>query len=168
MVVVGRFGRAHGVSGWLRLESFTEPGDNIFSYSGWRVARPASGWEPVSVDAWRANGAQLLVKIVGIDSREQNFSLRGREIALERTQLPEPAADEYYLCDLPGCAVLDASDERVLGHVQAVRASKPQDLLEVRRPDGKVRLLPVLPEVVIARVDIAASQIWVHKEATLL
>ncbi|NND38023.1 MAG: hypothetical protein HKO06_00355, partial [Pseudomonadales bacterium] len=32
-LVVGRLKSVFGVKGWIKLESFTEPADNIFSYT---------------------------------------------------------------------------------------------------------------------------------------
>ena len=36
-VIVGRFGRPHGIKGFVSVYSFTEPNDNILSYSDWHV-----------------------------------------------------------------------------------------------------------------------------------
>ena len=168
MVVVGRFGRAYGVRGWLKLQSFTEPEANIFNYSDWRIHHARAGWQRVPWVEWRRVGSALTVKIDGVDAREGNLHLRGVDIAIERELLPELAEDEYYLCDLPGCEVLDSASEERLGIVKQLQRNKPQDLLTVQRADGSSCLLPLLPDVVIAEVDIGTRRIWVHREATLL
>jgi len=36
-VILGRFGAVHGVRGWLRVISFTQPIDNILNYPEWHV-----------------------------------------------------------------------------------------------------------------------------------
>ena len=92
----------------------------------------------------------------------------GAKIAIEREQLAPAAEDEYYLCDLPGCTVLDQSSGEVLGQVKRLQLNYPQDLLVVERSDGSQCLLPLLAGVVILQVDIAAKQIWIDKEASLL
>ena len=168
MVIVGRFAGAYGVRGWLKLASFTEPAEKIFSYKHWHSWMPRSGWQMLDVQAGDKHGDGLLVKINGIDNREANLALRGREIAIEREQLAPAAEDEYYLCDLPGCAVLDQSSGEVLGQVKRLQPNYPQDLLVIERSDGSQCLLPLLAGVVILQVDIAAKQIWIDKEASLL
>ena len=168
MVVIGRFGSAYGVRGWLKVQSFTEPEANIFNYSDWRIQHARDGWQPVPWVEWRRVGKVLTVRVDGIDAREHNLHLRGADIAIERELLPELAEDEYYLCDLPGCEVLDSTSEERLGVIKQLQRNKPQDLLTVQRADGSSCLLPLLPDVVIAKVDIAMRRIWVHREATLL
>ena len=168
MVVVGRFGSAYGVRGWLKVQSFTEPEVNIFNYSDWRIQHARAGWQLVPWAEWRRVGKALTVRIDGIEAREHNLHLRGADIAIERELLPELAEDEYYLCDLPGCAVLDSASEECLGVIKQLQRNKPQDLLTVQRADGSSCLLPLLPGVVIAKVDITTRRIWVHRETTLL
>ena len=168
MVVIGRFGSAYGVRGWLKLQSFTEPEINIFNYSDWCIQHSRAGWQRVPWVEWRRVGKALTVRIDGIDAREHNLHLRGADIAIERELLPELAEDEYYLCDLPGCEVLDSASEERLGVIKQLQRNKPQDLLTVQCADGSSCLLPLLPDVVIAKVDIAARLIWVHRETTLL
>ena len=37
IVVIGKLGRPYGVRGWLALQSFTEPRENILAYQPWRI-----------------------------------------------------------------------------------------------------------------------------------
>ena len=45
-VVVGRFGRAHGIKGFITVHSFTEPRDNILRYTDWHVYINKQ-WQPL-------------------------------------------------------------------------------------------------------------------------
>ena len=43
-IVIGRFGRPHGIKGFVTVHSFTEPRDNILRYTDWHAfidGRPA-------------------------------------------------------------------------------------------------------------------------------
>ena len=37
VVEVGRLGAAHGVRGWLRVQSFTDPPQRLFEWQRWRL-----------------------------------------------------------------------------------------------------------------------------------
>jgi 16S rRNA processing protein RimM len=45
-IVIGRFGKTHGVKGWLRIISFTEPQENIINFLPWLINKHGV-WEVV-------------------------------------------------------------------------------------------------------------------------
>ncbi|MBT8138469.1 MAG: ribosome maturation factor RimM [Gammaproteobacteria bacterium] len=117
-LVVGRLKSVFGVKGWIKLESFTEPADNIFSYTPWRlVADGKSGKstsareqrlnlplsiEPESVEA-RAN--EFVIKLKGFENREQVAKLAGLLLEVPRQSLPAADDGEYYWHQLEGLDV---------------------------------------------------------------
>ena len=42
VVIVGRIGAAYGVRGWVHVSSFTEPPENLLSYSPWLINQGAA------------------------------------------------------------------------------------------------------------------------------
>ena len=81
---------------------------------------------------------------------------------MQREALPEPQAGHYYLADLVGLAVVNERGE-ALGVVKRWVFNGAQDVMEVAG-DGKVRLLPWIPQVV-KKVDLPNRQIDVEWEA---
>jgi len=61
----------------------------------------------------------LVVKVLGIETREAASSLTGREIFVPRDRLPAPSADEFYYDDLVGLEAVSV-DGRAVGRVAAV------------------------------------------------
>ena len=81
MVVMGRLVGVHGVRGWLKVESYTQPRDNIFRYSPWYLA-DAECWREAAVTDGRPRGKGLVVKLEGIDDRDAAAAMIGTDVAV--------------------------------------------------------------------------------------
>lgn len=150
----------HGVRGWLNVAPFTEAPEAMLQYRAWRMTR--RGEREASefrVLEGRAHGDALVVKVAGIDTREQAALLRGSLVEVPREALPQVGDDEVYLADLPGCTVVNEGGV-TLGVVEAVDEFGAQPLLRVVG-DGHARLIPLVPAYVKS-VDLAARVIEVE------
>jgi len=117
-VVVGRIGRPHGLDGSFVVErpseneSLFDPGATLY----------VNG-EAATVAGRKRSGGRLVVKLDGSVER-------GAELAVPRTQLPEPGADSYYVFQLVGLDVVEEGG-RLLGAVQDVAPGVANDVLEL-------------------------------------
>lgn len=153
LVIMGRIGAPHGVKGWVRIQSFSEPRDGILSYSRWLVSGP-DGWDAVELAEGRMQGKSVVARLEGMESREQAETLRGREIALHRDVLPPLPEGEYYWADLEGLRVrtVDGVD---LGCVDHLIQTGANDVLVVR--GDRERLIPMVVGEYVTRVDLDAG-----------
>ena len=106
----------------------------------------------------RAQGKGLVVRLPGIDEREQAQALIGAEIFIPRSALPPPAADEFYWADLEGLEVATV-DGVLLGRVSHLFATGANDVIVVR--GERERLLPFLRPDVVKAIDFDARRITV-------
>jgi 16S rRNA processing protein RimM len=150
LVSLGRISGVHGVKGWVKVHSYTEPRENIVGFSSW-VLRVRERSETVEVEAGRRHGAIVIAKLRGVDDRDRAASLVGAEIAVERAQLPACAPGEYYWCDLEGLEVRNVRGE-VLGMVDHLLATGSNDVLVLAGSD--VRMIPFIEGDVIRGVDL--------------
>lgn len=151
-LVIGRFGRPHGVKGLITVVSFTEPRENIIDYTDWHVGNH-NQWTPIKGLQTSVNNKFILAHIEGYHDRDQVAHLTNLEIAIKREQLKTLSADEYYWHDLVGMRVVNRSNE-MLGDVTEMLATGSNDVLVV---EGERRhLIPYLPGEVV--IDINASQ----------
>jgi len=97
-IEVGRLGAAHGVRGWLRVQSFTDPPQRLFEWQRWRLQ---SGTE-VNVLESRPQGNGWIARLEGIDDRDAAGRLSGQLVLVDRGELPATTAREYYRADLVG------------------------------------------------------------------
>ena len=97
-IEVGRLGAAHGVRGWLRVQSFTDPPQRLFEWKVWRLQ---SGAE-VNVLESRPQGNGWIARLEGIEDRDAAGRLSGQMLLVDRDQLPATTGREYYRADLVG------------------------------------------------------------------
>ena len=156
-VTMGRVSGVYGVRGWLRVRSDCEPPEGLLDYSPWQL-ETATGWRHLALEDGRVHGPGLVVKLAGIDDREQARGLVGRDIAVERSALPALAADEYYWNDLIGLVVVTRDGEQ-LGRVSGLMQTGTNDVLVVS--GERTRLIPFILERVVLVVDAQARRIEV-------
>jgi 16S rRNA processing protein RimM len=101
-IEVGRLGAPHGVRGWLRVQSFTEPPQRLFEWKVWRL-RPEHGPErDVKLLEARPQGNGWIARLDGIDERDAASRLTGQMVLIDRELLPPTAGREHYRDDLIG------------------------------------------------------------------
>lgn len=158
-VLVGRIVGLHGVHGWLKIESWTEPRLRIFSYQPWLLGVAPAEEVPFSGAKGHSQGKGVVAYLPGVDSREQAVALVGQDIHVAREALPPPEADEYYWTDLEGVEVFTVEGRR-LGRVNHLLATGANDVLVVR-DDMRERLIPFVQGPVVKLVDLSARRMVV-------
>jgi len=150
-IIIGRISGVHGIRGWLKLFSYTDPKENIFLYQPWLLGRDnGASWTEVEFVDHGASGKTLVVKLPGLEDREAALALVGAVLALSREQLPAPAPGEYYWADLMGMEVVTVTGED-LGRVVDIRATGANDVLIVH--GEKRRATPFVMAEVVRQVD---------------
>jgi 16S rRNA processing protein RimM len=158
VVVLGRVGAPHGVRGWVKVTSYTDPVAGIAGYREWTLLPPGQAPRQVRVEDSKRAGQALAVKLEGIDTVDAARLLNGAEVQVDRSALPPTGPKEFYLHDLLG---LDAVNREgiPLGRVDELLDMPAHPLLVLR--DGKVeRLVPLVRERLVA-VDLAAGRVTV-------
>jgi 16S rRNA processing protein RimM len=149
-VTLGRVSGVFGVKGWLKIESYTDPPDNIGRYAGWTL-RLRGDERQMVVDDARSHGNKVVAKLAGIEDRDLAAEWIGADILVARSELPVLAPGEFYWTDLEGLEVR-TPDGTSLGIVDHLLATGGNDVLVLR--GAKERLVPFVMNDVIKRVDI--------------
>ncbi len=169
-IVMGRIGRTHGVKGWVRLRSWTSPAKNILDFAQ-LLTETETGPERLRIDGSRWQGDRLLVHFEGYDEPERARQLAGREVAVAASELAEPEAGEYYWHQLQGLRVINLAGEN-FGRVGRLLETGANDVLVVEPAadsiDDRRRLIPLVWERVLRRVDLKAGMIEVDWGADFL
>jgi 16S rRNA processing protein RimM len=105
LVEVGRLGAAHGVRGWLRVQSFTDPPQRLFEWRRWLLKAAQGAPREATVLEWRPQGNDWVVLLEGVVERNAASRLTGQMILVERAQLPPAEGREHYREDLVGFEV---------------------------------------------------------------
>jgi len=156
-VTLGRVSGVFGVKGWLKVQSYTEPRDNIARFGAWTLR--LSGVERrFEVEDGQGHAGNVIAKLRGIDDPEGAREWRGAEIVIERERLPEARADEFYWTDLEGLEVRTTAGLS-LGRVEYLLATGANDVLVLSGTPE--RLIPFIVGPVVKQVDLAAGLIVV-------
>ncbi|HLS99598.1 MAG: ribosome maturation factor RimM [Porticoccaceae bacterium] len=165
LVVVGRITTVHGVQGWVKIHSFTEPESNIFDYLPWWMTLPG-GLARVEVDQFRATAKGFIAHIVGLDDRDQARLYCQRDIQVSAAAFPEAAPGEYYWHQLEGMKVVSTHGGRalLLGTVDGFFDTGASDVMVVKGDaashDRLERLIPFVDDYIV-EVDMAAGTVLV-------
>ena len=155
-IAVGHVTKAHGIRGEVAVEirsdnpdRFAE-GATLFTDDG----------RSLTIERAHAHGARMLVKFSEVDDRHAGEALRGHELVVPESWLPELPEGEYWPFQLEGCTVVTESG-RSLGAVSEVIPNPANDLWVAVGTDGEETLVPAIHDVIVA-VDIAAKRIVVR------
>jgi len=148
IVLLGHVAGVHGVRGWVKIHSLTEPREAIFEYQPWLLG---DAHEAVRISEGIKHGNRLIAHIEGVDDREAAEELVNRSIAVRREQLPQADDGEYYWTDLVGLEVR-LQDGRVLGTVDRLVATGANDVLVVA--GDRERLVPFVTGQYVKSVDL--------------
>lgn len=159
-VTLGRVAGVFGVKGWVKVVSNTRPVDNLLKYPQWWLGAD-EGYLATLIDA-KAQVNGIIAQITGRDGqpitdRDIAARLVGKDIAVDRAELPPAAPGSYYWADLIGMRVVSKENE-ALGTVTAMMENGVQDVLVLS--DGEVeRLIPFVQGPIIVSVDIETRSI---------
>ena len=159
-VVVGRIGGAHGVRGWVRAQSYTDPPEALFSYRPLQL-RSAGLWQDCELEQAQLTQRGVLLKLAGVDTRDQAGRLNGTDLAVPRSVLPPVAAGQYYLSDLEGLEVRTPQGE-VLGSLDHFLETPAHPVMVIR--GQREHLVPLVAERLL-EVDLVSGTMTVDWQA---
>jgi 16S rRNA processing protein RimM len=156
-ILLGQITAVHGIRGDLIVRSYTANPADITAYG---PLTDKEGGKPLTLSVVRVGDKGVVVRAKGISDRNAAEALKGRELYVLRSQLPEADEAEYYHADLIG---LDAvtEDGQAFGRVIAVQNFGAGDLLEISTRDGRDSEFIPFTNACVPNVDIAARRLTV-------
>ena len=164
---LGSITGSHGIKGWLKVYSYTEPVEAIFDYSPW-ILRRGDEEQRVIVNESQLNGKKLLASLEGVNSRSLADELSGYEIHVKETALRKLDEGDFYWFQLKDLAVFSKEGE-CFGRVGYIIATGANDVMVVQPTeesiDNQERLIPYVDSEVVLEVDRKARKILVDWQA---
>src|SRR5688500_13387430 len=99
---VGRLGAAHGVRGWMRVQSFTDPPQRLFEWRQWLLQSEAGATREMKLLEARPQGNGWIARLEGVDERDAASRLSGSLVLVDRVEFAPTGAREHYRADLVG------------------------------------------------------------------
>lgn len=155
IVTLGYLSGVHGVRGWVKVHSYTEPREAILDYAPWLVGETR---DEIVVEDGRRHGKTVLARLPGVTNPEAARDWVGREIAVRRSQLPATEEGSFYWSDLVGLEVHTPDGQR-LGRVERMMETGANDVMVVS--GDRERLIPFVTGEFVKDVDLDAGRIEV-------
>ena len=155
-ITIGKIGSTYGVSGWIKIQPYTEFGADILEFDPWYLTDKDGNFTVIEIEESRVQGKNIIAKFAGIHTPEKARHLTGKTISITRSQLPSLQEGEYYWSDLIGLTVINKGE--IIGKVAYVLATGSNDVFVVK--GQKEQAIPYLPEV-IKKIDLDKQEIHI-------
>lgn len=156
-ILLGHIAGAHGIRGEVLIKSYTEASEDIAAYGP--LVDEKSG-RTLHLKVVRVTPKGVVARIDGINDRNGAEALKGARLVVDRVQLPEAEAEEYYHADLIGLRAVDG-EGRAIGRVVAVANYGAGDLIEVELTATRKTELIAFKPAFVPDVDIGGGTITV-------
>ncbi len=165
-VVVGRIGRPHGIAGEVTVEVRTDDPRGRMAAGTTLTTDPETAG-PLAITGGRVHSGRLLLTFEGVNDRSAAERLRGVLLVADVDPAERPEdPEEFYDHQLVGLRVETVAGEAV-GELADVLHLPGQDVLVVRRPDGRESLVPFVA-VMVPTVDLDGGRVLVDPAPGLL
>jgi len=144
LIEIARVAGSFGVRGEVRVTAYS---DDPLALKKYGPLKKQDGSTALTLTSARLHKAGLVVRAAEVETKEQADAMRGLRLFVERSALPKPAEDEFYLADLIGMQAREGSGA-VLGVVKAVQDFGAGDILEIAPATGATWYLPFTREAV--------------------
>lgn len=161
-ICLGVIAGAHGLDGAVLIRSYTADPASIGSYG--KLA-DAQGKRTFKLKVRTVTAKGVIAKLEGLNDRTAAEGMKGVELYIERSALPEPEEDEVYVADLIGLRV-DGKDGTQLGTVSRMDNYGAGDVMEVTLVTGGALLLP-FTKAAVPVVDIAGGRVVIDPPASI-
>ena len=129
-ILVGKIVAPQGIRGDVRIQTYSEsPAD----FKDFKVQSSKFKENDFKFIRVIPNSTVIIAHITGVDDRNTAETLRGTELYIERSALPELRNNEYYQADLIGFSVV--RDGKKIGTVAGFQNFGAGDIIELDNGD---------------------------------
>ena len=161
VIIIGVVGRAFGIKGWVKINSFSFPLENIFTYSP-LLLKTNNLTQTVEIEHYEIHNANLVAKFIGINDRNAAELITNSEIIIKKEQLESISdEDEYYWNNLTGLKIVNTKGI-YLGIVVTIFNNKATDILVIK-DNEKERMIPFIKQYIL-NIDLEKKEILVDWE----
>ena len=156
-IYLGKITGVHGIKGWLKIQSFSSPPENILNYPSWIITNKGEE-DFYSIEQGRKQNNKIVVKLEKIDDRNTAESLINSKIQILRSDLPKLSNENYYWSDLVGLSVLN-SEETVIGKIESLIETGANDVMVIITLKDERVLVPFVMHEIIKEVNVELNYI---------
>jgi len=108
-LLVGKINGFFGVQGWVKIFSYTKPRKNILEYQPWYFVDNET-YKVIEITSGREQSKTIVAQVKGINNRDEALQLIGKNLYINKDQLPELDNDAHYWHELTGFRVINKNE----------------------------------------------------------
>ncbi len=170
LILMGYFGRAHGVSGEVKVFPETDDPQRFLALERVFVGPTADQTREYAIEGVRFQALKgrtvVLMKLASVSAPEEAESLTRSGVFASLSDIPPLAKGEIFIHEMIGMEVVEADGGAPVGTVRDVLEGA-QLLIVVARDGRPDVLIPDVPEIVVD-VDVEARRITVDPPEGLI
>lgn len=151
LLEIGTISRPHGIAGEVKVQTSPE---YLGALDGVKRVYLNDSPQPTRIQSYRPHQNALLLKLEGVNTRNDAEALRGIRVSIRARELPKLDEGEYYSHELIGLHIVDEAGQDI-GELTEVLATGSNDVYVVKTNAGKELLLPAIQSV-IRKIDLQA------------
>jgi 16S rRNA processing protein RimM len=148
LISIGKITKPQGIRGEFRLRLSLIPLELFSILEEIYIQYPQGKMESFSIEKSRIQKNFIVVKLEGIDTRNQSEELRGCLVYIPEEDLPALSDGEFYDFELIGLSVF-TNKEIWIGELEEVLHLPANDVYVVRNEDGKEHWIPAIDDVIL-------------------
>jgi 16S rRNA processing protein RimM len=164
-VTIGKVVAPFGIRGELKVRSFTDIPDRFVALDAVYLSPGYVSYTIEGVRPYKGGDMQLL-KLRGIDDATGAESVRGSDICVPLSALPQLPPNFYYQHDIVGLRVFDL-DGTLIGVIEDIMVTGGNDVYIIKAPDSKQILIPAIKDVV-KQIDLIRQVMYIDPIKGLL
>ena len=146
LMPIGQVVGAHGIDGAVKIHFYDAGHKTISAGQTLKMMSPGDMRTDYSIEWVRPHKRNFLVRLKGVNDRNQAQALSGSRIVINRSDLPVLEDDTFYWVDLIGMDVYTIAD-RYLGQIKAIIPTGSNDVYVVSHKEAET-LVPALKTVI--------------------
>ena len=147
--IVGKIKGPHGLKGFVKVSSYTDPPVNLKSFSAVYLSKDEGlNWGNLLEFDLRPNNRDFLGVIEGVTNRDEALSLNGALVGVDRNKFEALEEGEFYWSDLLGSSVENQEGFR-FGIVKRFIETGSNDVMEIEK-HGAIFLIPFSSKYLIS------------------
>jgi 16S rRNA processing protein RimM len=153
-ILLGHIAGAHGIRGEVQIKSYAAYPEDIAAYG---PLTDEAGKRTFEITEIRVTHKGVLARIAGVGDRTAAEAMKGTALWVDRSQLPDAEAGDYYHADLIGLKAVTPTGEPI-GTIIAVQNFGAGDLLEIRLVGSKQTEYVTFTDAAVPTVDLKAGK----------
>ena len=128
-VIIGKVISTHGIHGWLSILCFAHPPENLKNYNTFIFLNDSTS--QIDITDIKVMPKKTIIKIKDYDSITSSENILGKDILIDKSDMPMLVEGEYYWRELEGLEVM-TSQEKFLGVVDFIFSNGANDVLAIK------------------------------------